>query len=165
MKRKAIIFLMLCAMVNAGFWLLSKMFYVNVTASLPCGLYMRVPSEKFERGDYIIYEPSNEVKKLITKNGWGSGKHDFLKQIGAVEGEKYTIDAETLNFEIDGKYIGRVFETDSEGNELPKIRGQFEVPQGYILPIAENERSFDGRYSGTISVSQIKTRVVPILIF
>ena len=161
--RKAIIFLMLCAVVGAGFWVLSEVFYVNVTASLPRGLYMKVPSKEFERGDYIVYEPSAEVKKLIVENGWGSGKHDFLKQVGAVEGEKYKIDADTLTFEIEGKYIGRVFETDSKGNELPKLRGEFEVPRGYILSIATNERSFDGRYSGVISVSQIKAKVVPIL--
>ena len=163
MKRKAIIFLTLCVAVGAGFWLLSEVFYVNVTESLPRGLYMRVPSENFKVGDYIVYEPSAEVKNLIVKNGWGSGKQDFLKKVGAVEGEKYKISTDTLSFEIEGKYIGRVFETDNKGNELPKLRGEFEVPQGYILPIATNERSFDGRYSGVISVSQIKAKVMPIL--
>ena len=71
------------------------------------------------------------------------------------------MDAETLKFEIEGKYIGQVYETDNAGNVLPKLRGKFEVPKDYVLPIASSARSFDGRYSGAIPKSQIKARVVP----
>ena len=148
--------------MHLGFEAISEIFYLNVTSSLPRGLYMKVPCQKLSRGDYIIYEPSEEVKAIIIRNGWGNGKHDFLKKVGAVAGDKFSINADTLIFEIEGKYIGKVFEKDNVGNELPKLRGKFEVPQDCVLPIATNERSFDGRYSGAISTSQIKARVVPI---
>ena len=124
---------------------------------------MRIPCKEFRRGDYIVYEPSEEVKTLIVENGWGDGKRDFLKKVGATAGEKYSIDAETLKFEIEGKYIGQVYETDDAENVLPKLRGEFEVLKDYVLPIATSARSFDGRYSGAIPKSQIKARVVPIL--
>ena len=163
MKKKAIIFLALCVAMRLVFEGISEVFYMNVTSSLPQGLYMKIPSKEFCRGDYIVYEPSEEVKELIIKNGWGNGKHDFLKKVGAVAGEKYSINAETLNFEIEGKYIGQVCETDSNGNELPKLRGEYEVPKGYVLPISPSVRSFDGRYSGAIPINRIKTRVVPIM--
>ncbi|MBR6013537.1 MAG: S26 family signal peptidase [Selenomonadaceae bacterium] len=165
MKKKAIIFLMLCVAMRLGFEGLSEIFYLNVTSSLPQGLYMKVPCKEFSRGDYIIYEPSEEVKEIIIKNGWGDGNHDFLKKVGAVAGDKYSIDAETSRFEIEGQYIGKVFEKDNVGHELPKLRGKFEVPQGYILPIATSERSFDGRYSGVIEKNRIKARVTPIFTF
>ncbi len=165
MKKKAIIFLMLCVAVRLVFEGMSETFYLNVSGSLPPGLYMRVPSENICDGDYIIYEPSEEVKAIIVKNGWGNGKHDFLKQVGATAGEKYSVNPETLNFEIEGKYIGKVFEKDNVGNELPKMRGKFEVPKGCVLPIATSERSFDGRYSGVIEEKRIKARVIPIFIF
>jgi conjugative transfer signal peptidase TraF len=140
-----------------------KVIYFNVTSSLPQGFYLRIPGKEFRRGDYIVYEPSEEVKKLIVENGWGNGERDFLKKVGAIAGEKYSIDAETLKFEIEGKYIGQVYETDNKGNALPKLRGEFEVPEDYVLPIATNARSFDGRYVGVISEKIIKARVVPIL--
>lgn len=162
MRKKAIIFLMLCVAARLVFEGMSEIFYLNVTSSLPRGLYMKVSSKKLNRGDYIIYEPSEEVKAIIVRNGWGNGKHDFLKQVGAVSGEKYSINADTLTFEIEGEYIGKVFEKDNFGNELPKLRGNFEVPQDCVLPIATSERSFDGRYSGAISKNQIKARVIPI---
>ena len=129
----------------------------------------RIRELRKERG-LTVYELAtqlgisrNTLKTLIIENGWGDGKRDFLKKVGATEGEKYSIDAETLKFEIEGKYIGQVYETDNAGNVLPKLRGEFEVPKGYVLPIATSARSFDGRYSGAIPKSQIKARVVPIL--
>ena len=163
LKEKAIIFFVLCTVVRLLFEAMSENFYVNVSESLPLGLYIKASGKNFCKDDYIVYEPSEEVKEIIIKNGWGDGKRDFLKKVGAVEGEKYSIDTKTLRFEIEGKYIGQVIEKDKVGNELPKLRGDFEVPPNCILPIATSERSFDGRYSGTIPISRIKTRVVPLL--
>lgn len=85
--------------------------------------------------------------------------------MGAVAGEKYSVNAETLIFEVSGKYVGQVYETDNVGNELPKLRGEYEVPKGYVLPVATSARSFDGRYSGAIPENRIKTKVVPIFTF
>ena len=163
LKKKAVIFLGLCLAVSLMIEEMPKMIYFNVTTSLPQGFYLRIPCKECRRGDYIVYEPSEEVKTLIIKNGWGDGRRDFLKKVGATEGEKYSIESDTLRFEIEGKYIGQVYETDDAGNVLPKLRGEFEVPKDYVLPIATSARSFDGRYSGAISKSQIKARVVPIL--
>lgn len=163
LKKKAVIFLGLCLAVSLMIEEMPKMIYFNVTTSLPQGFYLRIPCKECRRGDYIVYEPSEEVKTLIIKNGWGDGRRDFLKKVGATEGEKYSIESDTLRFEIEGKYIGQVYETDDAGNVLPKLRGEFEVPKDYVLPIATSARSFDGRYSGAIPKSQIKARVVPIL--
>ena len=163
MKKKVIIFLAVCVATKFCFEEVSNIFYLNVTSSLPTGFYMKIPSKECRHNDYIVYEPSKEVKAMIIENGWGDGKRDFLKKVGATAGEKYSIDAETLKFEIEGRYIGQVYETDNAGNVLPKLRGEFEVPKDYVLPIATSARSFDGRYSGAIPKSQIKARVVPIL--
>ena len=161
--RKAVIFLGLCLVVGLCFEEMSEVFYLNVTRSLPAGLYMRIPGKECRRGDYIVYEPPEEVREVIIKNGWGDGKHNFLKRVGATAGEKYSIDAVTRAFEIEGKYIGQAYEKDNAGNPLPTLRGKFEVPKDYVLPVATGARSFDGRYSGAIAKSRIKARVVPIL--
>ena len=163
MKRKAIIFLSICVIVQVCFEILEGIVYVNVTSSLPQGFYVKVPSTNYQRGDYIVYEPSEEVKKIVVKNGWGVAKYDFLKKVGAIAGDTYSISSRNLSFAINGEYIGHVYETDTKGNELPKLRGEFKVEEGYILPIATSARSFDGRYSGTISESRIKAKVIPIL--
>lgn len=163
LKKKAVVFLGLCLAMSLMLEEMPKMIYLNVTSSLPQGFYLRIPGKECRRSDYIVYEPSEEVKMLIIKNGWGDGERDFLKKVGATAGERYSVDAKTLKFEIEGKYIGQVYEKDNAENVLPKLRGEFEVPKGYVLPIATSARSFDGRYSGAIPKSQIKARVVPIL--
>lgn len=161
--KKAIIFFSLCIVAHLGFELLEGIFYLNVTSSLPMGFYMRMPSTQYKRGDYVVYEPSDDIKELIRRNAWGEGKYDFLKKVGAIAGDTYSVSSDNLIFEINGKYVGQVYETDNKGNELPKLRGTFKVEDGYFLPIATSARSFDGRYSGTIPESCIKAKVIPIL--
>lgn len=163
LKKKVIIFLLMCAVAKIGFETLSETLYLNVSESLQLGLYLRMPKENYQRGDYIIYEPPEEVKAIIIKNGWGNGNRTFLKKVGAIAGDSYSIDEETLIFEAAGKYIGQVYETDTAGNKLPKLRGKFKVKEGNVLPVATNARSFDGRYTGEIPTKSIKTRVIPIL--
>ena len=149
--RKNILMFCLCLLFTTGiFQVLSYVFFLNITDSLPLGLYLRVPATEFQRGDYIVYEPSEEVRQIVASYGWGDGEHTFLKQIGAVAGEHYAIDEETKKFQIEGELRGQVFETDAQGHPLPKLRGEFIVPDGHVLPIATNPRSFDGRYTGTI---------------
>ena len=161
--KKAVIFFGLCVVSHVVFKMLEGIFYLNVTSSLPTGLYLKVPSTNYRRGDYVVYEPTEEVKNVIIQNKWGNAKYDFLKKVGALAGDTYSVSSDTLVFEINGKYIGHVYETDNEGKALPKLRGEFQVEEGYILPIATGARSFDGRYSGTIPESRIKAKVIPIL--
>ena len=68
MKKKAVIFLLLCVAVRLGFEAMSEIFYLNVTSSLPQGLYMKIPSKEFSRGDYIIYEPTTINPNTALKN-------------------------------------------------------------------------------------------------
>lgn len=63
MAKNAIIFLSICLVVNLVFEELPEIFYVNVTSSLPQGLYVKVPSQELKKGDYIVYDPPPEVKR------------------------------------------------------------------------------------------------------
>ena len=141
-----------------------KMFFINTTSSLPVGLYVRIPGGEYRRGDYIVYEPDETTKTLVSGYGWHDTEpHTFLKIVGGVAGDRYSVDEKTKFFTIEGNYAGQVYETDSKGNSLPQIRGEFTVEQGRILPIATNPRSFDGRYTGTIPITSIKAKVMPLL--
>ena len=155
----------LCLLVAAIFFQgLSYFFFLNITDSLPLGLYLRIPGKDFQCGDYIVYEPPEEVRRMVADYGWGDGNHVFLKQIGAMAGEHYAVHGENLDFSIEGKLRGRVFDTDNQGHPLPKLRGEFVVPEGHVLPVATNPRSFDGRYTGTIPIGSIQAKVIPLWI-
>ena len=62
-----------------------------------------------------------------------------------------------------GRYIGQAYPQDQEGRPMPEIRGSFLVPEEEFLPIGTNPRSFDGRYTGTVPLKNIKARVIPLI--
>lgn len=161
--RKKVMLFSLCLFTTAVFFQgLSYFFFLNITDSLPLGLYLRIPGGDYQKGDYIVYEPSEDVRRMVADYGWGDGNHVFLKQIGAVSGEHYAVHGEPPEFTIEGTVRGRVFDSDTQGHPLPKLRGEFIVPEGHVLPVATNPRSFDGRYTGTIPVGCIKAKVIPL---
>ena len=162
-RRKIIILFGFCLFVAMFFDFLPTVFYLNITDSLPVGLYMKIPGKDYHRGDYIVYEPNEKTKTLMRQYGWDDGTHTFLKRVGGIAGDTYAIDETTLTFTVNDKYVGQVYVTDTARHHLPQIRGNFTVEEGQILPIAKNPRSFDGRYTGTIPLKQIKAKVIPIL--
>ena len=162
MSRKNIVkFIGMCVMSFLIFGSGEKIIYVNLTDSVPRGVYMRVPKSKILRGDYIVYEPTEKIQEIMVANGWGNGKEKFLKIVVGISGDKYEI---RENFLVNGKNLGRVCAKDSEGHELPKIYGKYTVEAGEILPAGTNVKSFDGRYTGTIKESEIEAKVVPIIL-
>ena len=154
----------LCVVSYLMFQVINASVYLNLTESLPVGIYVRVPKFELIRGDYIVYEPSEEIKNLIRENGWGDGKEKFLKKVAGVSGDEYEVDEKHRIFLINGKYAGQVFKTDSAGNELPQLVGKNTVGRDEVLPCGTNLRSFDGRYTGAIKISEIEAKVVPLII-
>lgn len=158
-------FVVVCVISYAVCQAVNYSVYLNVTESLPRGVYVRVPKFEIMRGDYVVYEPSEKIKKLIRENGWGEGEQKFLKQVGGVRGDEYEVDKVHQIFLINGKYAGQVFKTDSAGHKMPQLEGKKTVGEGEILPTGTNLRSFDGRYTGAIKISEVETKVVPLIIF
>ena len=158
-------FLGLCVVSYLIFQAFNAMVYLNLTESLPVGVYVRVPKFEIECGDYVVYEPSEEIKNLIRENGWGDGEQKFLKLVGGVQGDEYEVEEKHRIFLVNGKFAGQVFRTDTAGNKLPQLQGKFKVGEGEILPLGTNLRSFDGRYTGTIKTSEIEAKVVPLILW
>ena len=138
--------------------------FFNQTASVPVGFYVRVPDRPLARGDYVVYEMTEVTRRYAVARGYVTKPTEpFLKRVGAIAGDSYSIDAETRRFFIDGTYIGDVFERDRMERPLPQQEGAFIVSEGEFLPIGESTRSFDGRYTGTVPTSHIIAIVVPLL--
>lgn len=143
-----------------------KIFYWNATASIPRGLYFRIPVDSYEDGDIVVYHPSKDVLELAINRGWmpeeAAEGLTFIKRIGAVAGESYMVDEKNRQFWANGTYIGQASAYDSINRKMPLEVGEHVVPPGYFLPVAENPMSFDGRYSGTEPLESIVCRVVPL---
>ena len=128
MTRKNIIkFLGMCVMSFLIFGSTERIIYVNLTDSVPRGVYVRVPKNKIMRGDYIIYEPTEKIQKIMVANGWSKGKEKFLKIAVGISGDKYEIaegeilPAGTNVKSFDGRYTGTIKESEIEAKVVPII--------------------------------------------
>lgn len=141
-----------------------QLLFWNTSASLPRGLYLVLPGNTYKIGDLVVYEPPADVRRISAANGWSDSEQLFIKKIGALENDEFSIDDQDAqrNFRINGVYIGKAAEENDKGIKLPQLRGRFRVSSGSFLPITMHKRSFDGRYTGIVPLKAIKARVIPI---
>ena len=60
-------------------------------------------------------------------------------------------------------YARYLLPKDNQGRKMPVKEGVFIVGEKEFLPIGEDEHSFDGRYTGTVPLANIKSRVIPLI--
>ena len=125
--------------------------YVNLTSSLPRGVYQLFPGGKIARGDVVLVVELDEIgvdRALCPYRG-------LLKQAAAFGGD--TIDS-------DGKYIlvnGRrlpysdLFTRDKYGKDLPQQKYPYIVPNGAVYLTSQHKYGYDSRYYGPISIEHI----------
>ena len=143
-----------------------QLIYFNKTASIPLGLYLRIPANFIRRGDIVCYLPPQKVKdEIIRLTGEPPKEVYFIKYVGGLENDVYEINDETRMFVVNGEYCGFAHETNHGGLFMPNHLGKHIVGKDEFLPIAPTSRSFDGRYTGTVSLDAIVSRAVPLLIF
>lgn len=129
---------------------------------MPLGLYLAIPGMSLRRGDIVVYDPPEKARALILARNYGDGKiHPFIKQVGALPGDVYCIMDDS--FLVNGEEKGTVLRFDSQGNPMPVEDGIHMVREGTFLPLGDKTNSLDGRYTGTVPLDSIKTRVVPFV--
>lgn len=136
---------------------------MNFSNSIPLGLYFRVSSgETVQVGDIVAYYPTDEVVQDMRRRGWFKEQDPlpFLKYVGALSGDVYSADGHS--FYINGEYVGEILDTDSSGNPLPRHEGTHQVPPQEFLPLASDNKGFDGRYTGCVPLNRIFAKVIPI---
>lgn len=150
-----------------------RWFYFNTTESLPIGIYIKIPDfiltlqgrehNAIKRGDYVVFIPNEETLKIALERKFINENEDtyFLKKVGGRYGDSWTVDKD-YNFYLNGEYYGNVFLKDKFGNNMPIRIGSFQINKDEFLPVGEAERSFDGRYTGVVKISNIKAVVYPL---
>lgn len=181
LKRKitATLLFFLCAFILIGFSVSShksdgedKWFYLNQSESLPLGIYVKIPNfilslqgrepNTVKKGDYVVFLPNEETLKIALERRYMDESTFFLKKVGGRYGDSWVIDKD-YNFYLNGEYYGNVFLKDRYGNNMPIRMGTFQIKKDEFLPVGESERSFDGRYTGVVKISNIKAVVKPLL--
>ncbi|MFC2741960.1 MAG: S26 family signal peptidase [Selenomonas artemidis] len=142
---------------------LPNIIYINVTESLPVGVYLAIPSVAMRNGDTVAFQQRPDVMETIYKNGWmrDGASPTFIKR-AAFHGS-YDVDPEDLAFRVNGVFIGSAMRDDGKGHTLYPQIGTHDIAAGEFLPYTLAPRSYDGRYYGTVKTEQIETRVIPFL--
>jgi conjugative transfer signal peptidase TraF len=139
-------------------------YYINLSHSVPLGLYQVIPPDNLKTGDLVVFEPPQGARFLIHQRHWLPNGWPLIKHVGALAGDSYSVFEGSLF--INSKYAGPVYERDSQGKVLPYTGGRFIVEQNTFLPISTHiNNSFDGRYFGSVPLSAIRGKLKPVWTF
>jgi conjugative transfer signal peptidase TraF len=157
MKKELIITMIVLSVLGITYalsFVFKSNLYVNLSNCEPLGIYTVTPCHHLKIGDMIMIETPKNARPYIYGRGWLPKGWPLLKTVGAVAGDNYRIT--NKSFYISSKYVGPIFSYDSQGKPLPRLRGQFTVEKGHILPVAPLlKSSFDGRYFGPVPLRSV----------
>jgi conjugative transfer signal peptidase TraF len=133
---------------------------VNVTSSLPRGLYWLSTARQPDRGSIVTLPPPDSVRELVATRGYLPPSVLLLKRVVALAGDTVCI-ADNL-YLANGVAIDVIAAADQAGRPLPRpfpFCGV--VPPGVAFVAGHGASSLDSRYFGPVPLSTL-TVAVPL---
>lgn len=135
--------------------------YINLTQSLPRGVYRLMPEEGIMCGDIVLVVGLEEIgidRALCPYNG-------LLKQIAAFEGDM--IDSDGRQIFINGRTLpySEIFTKDKFGKNLPRQQYPYIIPNGAAYLTSQNKYGYDSRYYGPVDKRRIAGKARLLLKF
>jgi conjugative transfer signal peptidase TraF len=137
----------------------------NRTESVPIGFYRTAPidEQRLARGTLVSIDAPPAVASLVRERDYLRPGERFFKRILAVPGDHVCVDGE--RFVVNDVTIGPVFKADRRGRPLPSQSACGRVPADTYWVGSSYERSFDSRYFGPVSKSDLRQRLEPLWTF
>jgi conjugative transfer signal peptidase TraF len=133
----------------------------NATASAPVGLYFRRASSALNKNDLVLVSPPVRVAALAAERGYLPMHVPLIKRAAAISGDMICAQGNTVW--LNGKVLLRRRKMDEKGRTLPQWSGCSRLGSSDVfLAMASVRDSFDGRYFGPISTSNIVGHLVPL---
>lgn len=170
-KSCTLVSIALMALIAGAFLLVVAGARINTSDSIPRGLYWMV-NRPIVSGDYVIFCPPRQalfqqalVRGYINHGVCPGGFGYLMKQVRATQGDRVSILFSGVW--VNGQYLrhSRPFLRDGAGRSLPQLTLTNHALNESELLLMTNQSplSFDARYFGVLSQSQIKAVIVPIL--
>ncbi len=169
-KLSVIITIFLISTIAAGMLLNSMGFRINLTESIPVGLYRITGAEPLKNA-YVIFCPDDRKSfRLARDRGYidyglyCSGYGYLMKKVVAVSGD-------ILSVTNEGVYVNQMLIPyskpklqDGMNRTLPQWQVMnYQLQEDEIMTMtSQSEWSFDGRYYGLVHTRQIKGVITPI---
>lgn len=136
----------------------------NASASVPLGLYRLAPATALRVGDTVAVRPSPALARFMAGRRYVEANVPLLKPIAATNGA--TICRFGPRVTIDGRTVVAALARDRFGRPLPAWSGCYRLRPNQLFLIAPlHPDSFDGRYFGPVSQSQVLGRATPLWIW
>jgi conjugative transfer signal peptidase TraF len=138
--------------------------FVNVTDSLPLGLWKTTGPPVIAGGAYVTASPPDNaaVRQLRL---WGYlDRRRLLKPIGAVPGDRVEVSPNGIR--INGRALVHSAQLlhDGPGHPLPRVpAGCYAVAPGTVWLLSQdNPHSLDSRYFGPVPVRHLQNAAMPV---
>jgi conjugative transfer signal peptidase TraF len=143
---------------------------INVSASVPRGVYLKEKEGNLERGNLVLVCPSNgavwrlvaQSRSVVRGSGCGGTLAPLMKEIAAVEGD--TVEVTTGGLVLNGtlRTGTALLSFSSRGKPLPQASSQ-KIPRGELFLLGSSPESLDSRYFGTIPIRDVQGVLTRIL--
>lgn len=169
-KLSIIIAIFLISTIAAGLLFHSMGFRINLTESIPVGLY-RITGTDPLKNAYVIFCPDDrQTFRLAEKRGYidhglyCNGYGYLMKKVVAVSGD-------ILSVTNEGVFVNQILIPyskpklqDGMNRTLPQWQVMnYQLQEDEIMTMtSQSEWSFDGRYYGLVHTRQIKGMITPI---
>lgn len=145
-----------------------KNYTINITKSLPVGIYRLEKVQKIKVGDIVEFQLEEEEMNFLKERGYLPDIAGSLLKIVAADktnADKIAI-KQTEVFPllyIEDKNWGPILSKDSNNRTIPQISLEEMKPKdGEYLLLSPVFRSYDGRYWGVIKKENILNKVTPV---
>lgn len=132
----------------------------NASPSVPIGLYRVLPGKPV-RGDLVLANTPESVRKLAAKRGYLPLNVPLVKRVAAARGEIVCAIDDVIS--VNGRVVAERRARDRLGRPLPSWSGCHLLNGGEAFLLMEGRSdSFDSRYFGPIPTAAIIGRLAPL---
>ena len=171
MKRlTAWVAILLLSIFTLAIVLITMGFRVNITDSIPLGLY-RITEIKELKNNFVIFCPDDRPVFQQARNrgyidsGFCKGCYGYLmKKVVAIKGDEISVTDEGVFVNHQRLPFSKPISTDGLNRPLPQWRmSNYQLKEDELLVMTnQSEWSFDSRYYGPVRKGQIKGMLTPV---
>jgi conjugative transfer signal peptidase TraF len=144
------------AVVIAGCCILATRLTINVTASMPRGLYWLRPGAPVRRHTVVSLEVPANARALADRISMPATMR-LLKTVVALPGDRVCIDDH--RYVVGGELLSIIASRDQAGRPLVPFPFCGTVPPGFGFVAARGESSLDSRYFGPVAITVLMPAV------
>jgi conjugative transfer signal peptidase TraF len=133
----------------------------NATASTPVGLYLLHPVGALHALELVAVRLPEPIANSLADGGFLPNGVPLLKRVMALPGQTVCRSGDAIT--VDAVDVGAAHDRDHLGRPLPRWNGCRTLQPGEVFLMNPTVRdSLDGRYFGSLPVTSIVARAVPL---